>query len=205
MSSSSVPLIDRHTDATQNLILTSALELLERASVTELTVRAVAKHAGMAERTVFRYFASRDAFLDAVGAEVVRNLQTPAPPSKIEELPSYPAVLFARFEEKADLVKSALHTEVFKRIHNTVAKGRWQAVRSLIDANAKHRSEHDRKIAAANIRYYLAATTWHYYRFNFHFTLEETIDSARSAIRLTINDIMKRKAYPADPGAHYRK
>jgi AcrR family transcriptional regulator len=190
--SSTLSLIDRHTDATQKLILASALELLERAGVTELTVRAVAKHAGMSERTVFRYFASREEFLDAVAGEVVRNLQAPAPPARIDELPDYPRVLYARFEEKADLVRSALHTEVFKRIHDTVAKERWRAVRSLIDAHAGHRSDRERKIAAANIRYYLAATTWHYYRFYFGFTLAETIDSARSAIRLTINEIIKR-------------
>jgi AcrR family transcriptional regulator len=190
--SSTLSLIDRHTDATEKLILVSALELLERASVTELTARAVAKHAGMSERTVFRYFASRDEFLDAVAAEVVRNLQAPAPPAKIEDLPDYPRVLYARFEEKANLVRSALHTEVFKRIHDTVANERWRAVRSLIDGRAGHRSERDRKIAAANIRYYLAATTWHYYRFYLDFTLAETIDSARLAICLTINEIMKR-------------
>jgi AcrR family transcriptional regulator len=190
--SSTLSLIDRHTDATQKLILTSAVELLERASVTELTVRAVAKQAGMSERTVFRYFASRDEFLDAVAAEVVRNLQAPAPPTKIEELPDYPRLLYPRFEEKADLVKSALHTDVFKRIHDTVARERWRAVRALIDTHASHRAERDRKIAAANIRYYLAGTTWHYYRFYFGFTLAETIDSACTAIRLAIKEIMKR-------------
>jgi AcrR family transcriptional regulator len=190
--STGMSLVDRHTDATQRLILTTAVELLERSSsVSELTVRAVAKHAGMSERTVFRYYASRDDFLDAVAAEVVRNLQTPAPPPRLEELPDYPRVLYARFEEKAGLVRSALHTEVFKRIRETVASERWHAVRALIDAHAGHRSERDRKIAAANIRYYLAATTWHYYRFYFGFTLDEAIDCARSAVRLAIDDIVK--------------
>jgi AcrR family transcriptional regulator len=190
--SSTLSLIDRHTEATQKLILASAIELLERASVSELTVRAVAKHAGMSERTVFRYFASRDAFLDAVAAEVVRNLQTPAPPAEIAGLPEYPRLLYARFEEKIDLVRSALHTEVFKRIHDTVARERWQAVRALIDARAGHRSARDRKIAAANILYYLAASTWHYYRFHFGFTLAESVESARTAIRLTVGNIMRR-------------
>lgn len=64
-------------------------------------------------------------------------------------------------------------------------------MRALIDTHARHRSKHDRKFTAANIRFYLAAT-WHYYRFYFGFMFEETIDSAQSAVRLAINDIAKR-------------
>jgi len=190
--SSGVSLIDRHTDATQKLILASALELLEQSSVNELTVRAVAKFAGMSERTVFRYYASRDDFLDAVAGEVVRSLQVPAPPSTIEELLTFPRVLYARYEAKAGLVKSALHTELFKRMRDSIANERWQAVRLLIAAYAPHRSEYDRKIAVANISYYLTATAWHYYRFNFGFALEEAVSSVESAVKLAVDDLARQ-------------
>lgn len=189
--SSNMSLVDRHTDATQKLILASAVELLEQASMNGLTIRAVAKHAGISERTIFRYYASREEFLDAVAVEVVRSLQAPPPPLTIEALPDYPGVLYTRFEEKSELVKSALHTEMFKRLREGIANERWQTVRSLIDTHAQHRSEQERKVAAANIRYYLAATTWHYYRFYFGFTLQETIDSARLAVRLTLDEITR--------------
>ena len=48
--SSIISLKDRHTDATRELILATAIELLEKAGVTDLTVRSVAKAAGMSER-----------------------------------------------------------------------------------------------------------------------------------------------------------
>ncbi|WP_448208088.1 TetR/AcrR family transcriptional regulator [Azospirillum sp. sgz302134] len=184
-------LVDRHTDATQKLILATALDLLERSSVGELTVRAVAKEAGISERTIFRYHASRDDFLDAVAQAAARSLQTPPPPARLEDLPEYPRVLYTRFEERAGLVKSALHTEIFERMRVITANERWRAVKVLIDERAGHRSEHDRKIAAANLCYYLAATTWHYYRFYFGFTLEDAIEAARSALRLVIDDVMR--------------
>jgi AcrR family transcriptional regulator len=160
--------------------------------VTEVTARAVAKHAGISERTVFRYYASREQFLDAVAAEAERSLGAPAPPASIDELRGYARVLYTRFEEKAALVKSALHTELFKRMREGAGRVRWQAVRALIDAHARHRSARDRKIAAANIRYYLAASTWHYYRFYFEFTLAETIDCAERAVQLALDDIARR-------------
>ncbi len=190
--STSISLIERHTDATQKLILASAIELLEKSGVSELTVRATAKQAGISERTIFRYYASRDEFLDAVAVEVVRLLQTPAIPQTIEELLIYPKVLYSRFEEKVELTTASLHTEMFKRLREGVAQERWQAVRKLIDSHAPHRSEHDRKIAAANVRYYLAASTWHYYRFYFGFTPEETIECAQLAVQLAIHDIAKQ-------------
>ena len=44
----------------------------------------------------------------------------------------------------------------------------------LIPYRAPNAPEARRKIAAANIRYFLSGTTWHYYRFVFRFTLGET-------------------------------
>ena len=176
----------------EHLHFVAEIELRERSSVNDLTLRALAKHTGMSDRTVFRYYASREEFLDAVAVEVARNLRTPAPPSTVEELPLFPRTLYSRFEEKAALVKPALHTELSKRMREGVAGERWRAIRALIDNHAPRRTEGDRKIATTNIGYYLSATTWHYYRFNFEFTLEETIASAQSAVRLAIDDIAKR-------------
>lgn len=182
-------LLDRHADATQKLILRSSIELLERYGVSELTMRAVARHGGMSERTLFRYFASREQFLDAVAAEVAREIGAPAPPRTIHDLRTYPGALFSRFEEKAELVKAALHTELYDRLRLGVANERWAAVRRIVNEHASHRSERDRKLAAANIRFYLSGSTWHYYRFHFGFTLKETIDSAQLSIRLALEDI----------------
>ncbi|AWK88501.1 TetR/AcrR family transcriptional regulator [Azospirillum thermophilum] len=187
--SSALTLTERHTDATQRLILSSAMDLLEHSGVPDLTVRAVAKQAGMSERTVFRYYASRDAFLDAVAAEVVRHIGTPPAPARIGDLPGYVRPLYTRFEEKSALVQSALHTELLRRVRESVAVDRWRAVRDLIDAHAPHRAERDRSIAAANIRYYLAASTWHYYRFHFAFPLDEAIACAETAVRLALEEI----------------
>jgi glutathione S-transferase len=62
------------------------------------------------------------------------------------------------------------------------AERRGAAVRQLIDRVAPTRPERERKLTAANVRYYLIATTWHYYRFYFGLSLEESIECARMAI-----------------------
>ena len=158
----------------------------------ELTVRAVAARARISERTVFRYFATRDAFLEAVATEVTSHMDLPPNPGTMGELLNYPDTLYCRFEAKAALTTAALHTELFPLMRSAQAQQRWEAVRKIIDAHAPKRSGHDRKLAAANIRYVLSATTWHYYRFYFGFGLGETIECARTAVRQAVEGLRPR-------------
>jgi AcrR family transcriptional regulator len=184
-------LSDRRNDLTRTLILDAAIETLEHASVSELTVRAVAKHANISERTIFRYYASREEFLDAVTMEMRSRLDLPRPPTSIEELKEAARVLYQAFEARPKLIKAALHSEIFDRMRQVQGGERWAAVGQLLDALAPEAGERDRKIATANIRYYLSASTWHYYRFYFGFSLEESIACAETAIRQAIAGLGK--------------
>ena len=192
MSTANFTLKDRQTDATQKLIVSTAVELLETDGVTATTARAVAKKAGISERTVFRYYGSREEFLDAIAEEAASKMHTPPPPDEIGKLADYVSDLYRRFEEFEPLLKGALHTEISKRIRATVARRRWTAVRALIDNAAPYRSSSDRKIAATNISYYLSASTWQYYRFTFDLSAKDAEKYARSAVALFVADILKK-------------
>jgi len=184
-----VSLADRRSGFTRQLILDTAVQLLEENSVMLLTVRAIAHASGMSERTVFRHFDTRDALLDAVAAETRRRLALPDPPSTLAELRAAPRALYGAFEARSRLARAALHSELFDRMRLTQAHERWDAVRRLVDAHAPRRSARERRIAAANIRYYLSATSWNYYRAYFGFTLDDTIACAETAIRQSLAGI----------------
>lgn len=179
-------------DLTRKLILDAALDALEHSSVGELTVRNVARRAKVSERTVFRYFATREEFLDAIAEAVRARFDLPPPPQTLEELLAAPRALYTRFDAVASLTQAALHSELFHRMRETQAKARWLAVRKIVDEAAPDRPERERRIAAANIRYYLAASTWHYYRFYFNFSLEDTIACAEAAIRDALSALGRR-------------
>ena len=182
MTSQRYTLASRHADLTQSLILDSAIELLETASVTELSVRAVARRAEISERTVFRYFASRDDLLDAVAGEMTARLNAPGNPTSVGELIAYPQAMFARFEETGAMTRAALHSELYHRIRSQDALGRGVAIRELVDRVAPDRPERERRLAAANIHYHVVASTWRYYRDYFGFPLEDAVEAARMAI-----------------------
>lgn len=186
--SSTISLKERHSDATRDLILDTAVELLRDKGFAEVNVRAVAKLAGMSERTIFRYFPTRDDFLDAIAVKAAAEMRPPQPDS-IETLPAYPAALYRSFEEKADLVAAVLHTELFKRVRVSAAPERWAVVASMIDAYAPKRSKKERENAATNINYFLSASTWHYYRFTFELSAKDTVACARRAIEDTLRGL----------------
>ena len=180
-------LAQRQADLTQQLIVDSAVRLLESSSVAAVTVRAVAAAANLSERTVFRYFPTRDDLIDAVSLEVRKRLRTDvATPATVEELVATPALLYAGFEAELRLARASLHTEISDRIRASVAKTRWVAVGKIIDKAAARRSERDRRIAAANIRFFLTATAWHYYRFVMNLPPDETVECAETAIRQSL-------------------
>jgi hypothetical protein len=126
-------------------------------------------------------------------ADPVRTkMALPPAPRTLEELISAPRALYQAFEARQGLVKAALHSELFHRMRDTQAKVRWTAIRRLVDECAPRRSERDRRFAAANIRYHLAASTWHYYRFYFRFSPEHTIACAEIAIRQSLEALGRK-------------
>jgi AcrR family transcriptional regulator len=169
-------------DTTQRLILQAALDVLKRASVTDLTVREVARISGISERTVFRYFPDREAFLDAIAEEARREMALPAHPRSVQELLVLPAALYGRFEASAPVVRAMLHTDLLHRMRDAQARERWAAVRAVVDREFPHAPAALRRRSAANIRFFLAASTWRYYREYFGFSLADSIASAELAI-----------------------
>jgi hypothetical protein len=109
----------------------------------------------------------------------------------VKQLKPAPQVLYRAFEAKLSLTKAALHSEIYPRMREAAAKERWAAVRKIIDEVALGRIEHERKIAAANIRCCLAASTWYYYRFHFGFSLRDSISCAETTIHQSIESISK--------------
>lgn len=182
MSIKTTTLHEKRQDLTRGLILDGAFALLKEGAVPELTVRAVAQHAGMSERTVFRYFPARDALLDAVADYLRAHMATPALQVTLDGLLAAPGVLYRAFEERADHTRAALHPDLVGRVRSQQADVRWKAVHGLLESIAPQAGAAQRRIAAANVCYHLTASSWNYYRTAFGFGLEESIACAETAV-----------------------
>lgn len=180
-------LADRQSELTRRLILDAALDALEAEPTNSLTMRLVAKRAAISERTVFRYFATRDDLLDAVVEAFQTRLDLPPTPRTLHDLLGYPSALYTRFEANANANKASLLSEVAQRLRQD--KSRLIAVRKIVDRIAPQSADRMRKIAAANIRFYLAASSWFYFRFIFGFSLDDSIACAETAIRQSLEGL----------------
>jgi AcrR family transcriptional regulator len=182
-------LAEKRNDLSRSLILDASYALLKTGSVSELTVRAVAQQAGMSERTVFRYFPSRDALLDAVTAQLLAEMALPAPPESLEALLDAPRALYGAFEARAELTRALLHTDLVSRVRTLQGTLRRQAVAALLDAAAPASGERERRIATANICFHLSATSWHYCRSQFGLSLDDAIGCAETAVRQALGGV----------------
>jgi AcrR family transcriptional regulator len=179
----------RHADNTRQWIIDAATDLLEKNGSDALTNTVVAERAGVSERTVYRYFSTRDALLDEIATAVSQRLETPAMPQTPEALLGYPAQLFARFEARPELTRAALAPDVFARLRDGQAAQRRQAVLRMLQAHLPEESVAQLSLAAANIHYLLTATTWHYYRQHFQFDAAQTVLSVQQALAFQLKGL----------------
>lgn len=187
-----VKLSELYSDLAAKRLLDAALRILDRSSLGKLTFRAVAVEAHTSERTVFRYFPTRDDFLDAIAEEVTKRLELPLPPRTIEELARAPEALYGCFEKHTNLTKAAVHSEFHDKMR-VKAEPRWAEVRKLVDLMAPEIPPTERKLAAVSIQYILSANAWHSYRFHFGLSADEAVKCAENGISQAISSL-KRNA-----------
>ncbi|MCA9526056.1 MAG: helix-turn-helix transcriptional regulator, partial [Myxococcales bacterium] len=93
-------------EAVRNRLFEAALELIETGQ--EPTLRAVAAQARVGERTLYRYFPSRDDFRDALGRQFHGRAGIPLC-EDAAGLEGYARDLFATFEANSKLVRGLVH------------------------------------------------------------------------------------------------
>lgn len=99
-------LLERRARALREGILAACLAVIEAGE--EPTMRAVAAASGISERTIYRYFASRELLYEALMPLVGARAGAPVP-AGVDGLPDYVRALFGTFEQNRALV-SALVT-----------------------------------------------------------------------------------------------
>ncbi len=175
-------LSERHAALTRQLVLDAAVDLIKDCEVSELSLKQIAEHAGVGERTLYRHFATRTVFMEALAVTLHEKLATPPTPTDAAALVTLPASLYGKLEEQPEIVLAILHSELYQYVFGTTTRDRWSSIKELLNKTYPNCPERLRENTAANIRYYLSASTWYYYRYNFKFDLETTIQCAELAI-----------------------
>src|SRR5689334_12110460 len=104
------PLRSRQKEQTRDLILDAVDAILRRAPVSEVTIAAVARQAGITERTIYRHFPTREDLLDAVWRRALHAV-TGEPPQQVETLEQIldlARAAYDSFEADAGIVRALI-------------------------------------------------------------------------------------------------
>ena len=142
------PLRREQAEQTRSRIVGAALDLIV-GGVEGLTMPEVAKAAGVALRTVFRHFPTRDDLLDATWQALqVRMGDTPDLES-LDELAGFLPELFGRYGAMEDHIRGAMFAQTFVSSRQRLGADRARKMRRAVAAQFTAGDERSRAMAAS--------------------------------------------------------
>jgi AcrR family transcriptional regulator len=192
----------QQTGRTRNAILEAASEMVfGTANPEELTMQNVADAAGVSHRTLYRYFATRQELINAVGASYDRQLESSVPVDILES--------FDQWTGSAEpiIAFGATHTEVFQRgLALSAVAGQWRTDRDegywkLFRERFPHLEETDAREDFAVLRHVLQAANALLIGQRFRLTPEETAAGIDRAVQVLTTAIAERDSAAAPEGS----
>ncbi len=100
-----MPLRAQQLALTKTRIITALSELIETTHPTDVTMAAVAAHAGVSEPTLYRHFATKKKLFTALGEELYKQSTRKAPPTNLEELIAFFPALYGFMSENEAVLR----------------------------------------------------------------------------------------------------
>jgi AcrR family transcriptional regulator len=152
---------DRASAHTRADLLDAALELLIEGS--SPTMRSVAARAGVGERTIYRYFESREVLGLAIADHMSPKLSVPLCES-VAELERYVVALFDTFERHRALTVATVTSPWSQRYLSVSRATNLRALVVLLASGFPDASDGEVEAAAAAVRTIVSGAGWAYQR-----------------------------------------
>ena len=117
---------------TRNRIIDGTIALIAESGGEPITIAAVAARCGIAERTVYRHFETREELLKAVWPRMQEEVGSEGWPSTADELIDRPQRLFRRFDEHAGLVRASINSATGKELRTSMNPMRQAAMLACV-------------------------------------------------------------------------
>ena len=129
----SSPLRAEQQEATRARILDAVAELMSDPAQPELTFGALAKHAQVSERTVYRHFATKDELLEAFWVYINEQLGMAHYPETVEELLAVLPSVYTGFDLRAGLIRAHLASTAGREMRERVAPKRREIFLRMLE------------------------------------------------------------------------
>ena len=142
------PLRREQAELTRSRIVGAAADLIV-GGAEGLTMQEVAKAAGVALRTVFRHFPTREDLLDATWQALQVRMGDTPDLETLEELTGFVPELFGRYAAMEDQIRGAMFAQTFVSSRQRLGSDRARKMRRAVAAQFEGGDERSRAMAAS--------------------------------------------------------
>ncbi|WP_416665865.1 TetR/AcrR family transcriptional regulator [Egbenema bharatensis] len=183
----------KQSEATRQLILEALAEQLVSDGLQDFSIADAAKRAGVAARTIYRYFPNREAILEALGEWVDQQLGDLPYPSTPDEVAELAKLAFPRFEQQATIIKALLLSELGQNVRSRLRQKRRQAIVAALSPVMDTLSPEAAQAAQAVIGHLVTAETWKHLRDEFGVSGEAAGEAIAWAVRTLVADLQHQQ------------
>jgi len=174
---------------TRDKILDTVIAAL--AQEKELSVPALAKGAAVSVPTVYRYFPTRDALMDATQEAIGARLRRPDWPESLEDLSVRVDDRYAWFEANGVLIRAILSSLLGREVLASVQRRREQAIRRSMTSRVSHLDAARARAVIAIVSMLDDAQTWRQLRDAWRVPQADATWAARWAMHTLLAQLAK--------------
>mgnify|MGYP001380042071 CR=1 FL=1 len=154
------PLRDAQKEQTRKRILDAAVSLIENADPAGLSFAAIAKAAGVQERTIYRHFPTKDALIEQLWTWLDPRIGIGSFPVTEEELIAFPARVFDAFDDNENLMRAMWQSPQGREFRLKVNDRRQAAIRKSVEAAVKNLPRKEAAAITAVAQLLYSGTAW---------------------------------------------
>jgi AcrR family transcriptional regulator len=184
---------DEQAAVARERIFQAVAQLIERDGATELTMPQVAELSGVSLRTLYRYFPTREALLDAAGRWIGGELLRQGYPQSLDDVADSFQRACAEFEERPGLVRAMALSQVGREARSARRQERLDAIRHALEQEVGDLTESELAQAEAVLAYLHNMLAYTTLREEQQLPGEEIGEALGWAIRTLVADLRRRQ------------
>ncbi|WP_407835172.1 TetR/AcrR family transcriptional regulator [Streptomyces sp. DSM 116496] len=187
------PLRAGQLEQTRQLILAALTEAIADESVQELTIPLVAERAGVAVRTVYRHFPTREALFAAWSGWAQENLHVlmQSYPDTLDGLRRVAPELYRSYDEHAPLILAMLNSKAARPLREQGRRDRFHSVETALAELTAEADPVARRRAVAVLYLLVSAPAWQAMRLQAGLDGVEAGAAAAWAVRVLTDELRR--------------
>ncbi|MEW5850823.1 MAG: TetR/AcrR family transcriptional regulator [Myxococcota bacterium] len=189
----SSPLRQQQSEETQARILEAVAAQVAEQGFQDFSVERVAARAGVSAPTVYKYFPTRDAMLDAVILWMRSRVGALPTPSGPDDLPAIVEKTCVTLDQHATAAEALILTQLGRQVRGRGASGRQQQMLEVLREELTGLPDEEARAIAGVFKHLCSLEAWFLMRTAFDVGGEQAGRTIAWAVKTLLDDLRRRK------------